>query len=74
MISIARTYGLLCRETDFVAVEERAEGAKTLGEVLVRKVPSLITAGWHGGVFMDTGIRACLSVNESIPRPMFLPD
>ena len=53
MIRLGKQYGLASRHTSYVAVEERADG--TPGEVLLRKVPSAITRGWHGGVAMAMG-------------------
>jgi hypothetical protein len=70
VIAVSRTYGLLSQETDFVAVEERAEADKTIGEVVVRKVPSLVTAGWHGiNVLRDVSVSFCHSaMTVSEPR------
>jgi Ca-activated chloride channel family protein len=48
LISLSRTYGLVSRETDYVAIEERAEDKRTKGEIEVRKVPALVTRGWQG--------------------------
>jgi Ca-activated chloride channel family protein len=57
LISISRTYEVLSRETDFLAVEERAEAEKAVEAPLVRKIPSLVTAGWHGiTTLRDPGI------------------
>jgi hypothetical protein len=65
-VAISRVYGILSRETDFVAVEERAEADKTMGEVAVRKVPALVTGGWHGiSVLRDVGARFCLSAERA---------
>lgn len=46
--AISRQYGVLSESTSYVAVEERAEKDKTTGELVLRKVPSLVTVGWHG--------------------------
>ena len=69
VIAISRTYGLLSQETDFVAVEERAEADKTVSLAAVRKVPVLVTAGWHGiNVLRDVSVSFCLSA-ERAPEP-----
>jgi Ca-activated chloride channel family protein len=48
VIAISRQYGVLSESTSYVAVEEREEKDKTTGELVLRKVPSLVTVGWHG--------------------------
>lgn len=48
VIAISRRYGVLSESTSYVAVEEREEKDKTTGELVLRKVPSLVTVGWHG--------------------------
>lgn len=48
VIAISRQYGVLSESTSYAAVEERAEKDKTTGELVLRKVPSLVTVGWHG--------------------------
>ncbi len=56
VIRLGKQYGLASRHTSYVAVEERPDG--TPGEVLLRKVPSAITRGWHGGVAMQAASSA----------------
>lgn len=48
VVKISKRYGVLSRSTSYVAVEEREEKDRTTGEVALRKVPVLLTAGWHG--------------------------
>lgn len=48
IISISKDYGILSRYTSFVGIEDREEKDKSTGEVKLRKVPTLITTGWHG--------------------------
>ncbi len=48
VLEIAREYGLSSSCTSWVAVEEREEKDKVTGEVVLRKVPTLVTVGWHG--------------------------
>jgi Ca-activated chloride channel family protein len=65
VIAVSRAYGLLSQETDFVAVEERAEADRTVEEVAVRKVPALVTAGWHGiNVLRDVSVSFCISAEK----------
>ena len=55
-----------------MAVEERAEADKTVSEVAVRKVPALVTAGWHGiNVLRDASVSFCLSA-ERASEPIYL--
>jgi Ca-activated chloride channel family protein len=49
VVRISREYGVLSRLTSFVAIEEREEKDRTTGETVLRKVPALVTFGWHGG-------------------------
>ena len=48
LVALSKEYGVLCSETSFVAVEERPEAERTAGEVELRRVPVMVTAGWHG--------------------------
>jgi Ca-activated chloride channel homolog len=48
VIALSKAYGILSRHTSFVAVEEREEKDLTTGEILLRKIPVLVTMGWHG--------------------------
>ncbi len=51
IIDISKTYGILSRHTSFLGIEKRSQKNKTTGEVELRKVPTLVTSGWHGGRF-----------------------
>ncbi|MGQ9653956.1 MAG: VWA domain-containing protein [Thermodesulfobacteriota bacterium] len=48
VIQLSKTFGVLSGLTSFVALEERPEKERTTGEPVLRKVPVLVTAGWHG--------------------------
>ncbi len=48
-VRLSKEYGILSRSTSFVAVEERPEAEGARGEAGLRKVPVLVTEGWHGG-------------------------
>lgn len=47
LLEVAKRHSLMCSVTSFVAVELRADAAKTFDPVL-RKVPVALTAGWGG--------------------------
>ena len=51
IIRISRDFGILSKETSFVAVETRTADEKTKGDVLLRKVPVMLTKGWGGVKF-----------------------
>jgi Ca-activated chloride channel family protein len=51
VIEISKTYGILSRFTSYLGIEKRSKKDKTSAEVELRKVPTLITTGWHGGRF-----------------------
>jgi hypothetical protein len=46
IVRLGTTWSLVSRHTSFVAVEERE--TPTAGEAQLRKVPVMITRGWHG--------------------------
>lgn len=46
VVRLAKEYGLVSRETSYVAIEEREEAAE--GEIVIRRVPVAVTRGWHG--------------------------
>ncbi len=48
VIALAREFGLSCSLTSWIAIEEREEKDRQTGELLLRKVPVLVTVGWHG--------------------------
>jgi len=48
IVNLSKTYEVLSRSTSFVAVEDREEEDKTKGELVLRKIPVMVTAGWHG--------------------------
>ena len=52
IIAVSKAYGVMSRETSFVAVEMRSDTDRTLDEAVLRKVPVMaITAGmvWTAG-------------------------
>ncbi len=46
--AISKTYGVVSRFTSYVGVEKRKKKERARGELALRKVPALVTAGWHG--------------------------
>ncbi|MDD5703309.1 MAG: VIT domain-containing protein [Dehalococcoidales bacterium] len=46
IVDISQEYGIISRETSFVAVERRLDAERTTGEVVLRKVPVMLTHGW----------------------------
>jgi Ca-activated chloride channel family protein len=48
IVAISKQYGLISGLTSFVAIEERKQKDKATGKIVVRKVPTLVTVGWHG--------------------------
>ena len=46
IIDLAIKYGLMSRETSFVAVERRA--TPVVGEIVLRRIPIALTSGWGG--------------------------
>jgi Ca-activated chloride channel homolog len=50
IIALSKKYGILSRETSFVAVEKRPESQRTTGDTVLRRIPVMLTKDWHGGV------------------------
>ncbi|MBM4322838.1 MAG: hypothetical protein FJ115_04680 [Deltaproteobacteria bacterium] len=69
--STSKKYSLLSTLTSFVAVEKREEKDKSTGEIVLRKVPALVTVGWHGmgRVLPDLKV-ASIGIMSSILSPM----
>jgi len=64
IIEISKQYGIASSETSFVGVEKRPEHEKSLAEIVLRKVPAMLTGEW-GGV---TDFRA---MPRSFGTPMY---
>jgi hypothetical protein len=48
IIEICKRFGILSQSASYIAVEEREEKDRTTGELLLRRIPALVTIGWHG--------------------------
>ncbi len=48
IVSLSKKYRVLSSLTSYVAVETRKEKDKAKGEIVLRKVPVMVTMGWHG--------------------------
>jgi len=48
VLQLSKKYGILSRSASFVAIENRDEKDKSTGELVLRKIPVLVTVGWHG--------------------------
>jgi Ca-activated chloride channel family protein len=65
IIKISKYYGIISRETSFLAVETRKDSEKYTGEIVLRKVSIMLTHGWHGIVSHDSGM-----LHQSVPEWM----
>jgi len=65
VIQLSKQYGILSRATSYVAIEEREEKDKTTGELVLRKIPVLVTIGWHGLGSVFGRSRATVRYNAS---------
>jgi Ca-activated chloride channel family protein len=68
IIQLSREYGILSRETSFVAIEKRSGDEKTEGEVVLRKVPVMLTKGWGGMKFFDTAPKGTIAYHTEVAR------
>ncbi|HNQ35890.1 MAG TPA: VIT domain-containing protein, partial [bacterium] len=48
VVKLSKEYGLLSSFASYVGIEKRAAGEKETGAMELRKVPVMLTAGWHG--------------------------
>jgi len=48
LVSLSKEYGLMSAETSFVGIVERPSDAKAAAPAEARRVPVMVTAGWHG--------------------------
>ncbi len=60
-VRISRSYGLLCRETSFVAVLQREQGQRADQAPELRRVALLPPQGWHGRGSVRPGAAAALT-------------
>ncbi len=61
VLALSKKYGLLSQSTSYVAIEHREEKDKTTGDVALRKIPVLVTVGWHGsGSAFGRARRECI--------------
>jgi hypothetical protein len=66
IVRLGTTYGLMSRHTSFVAVEERETPVP--GEIQLRKVPVMISTGWHGIGSAEDMLACAGSRADSAPR------
>jgi len=59
IVDLSKKYGVLSSYTSFVAIEERQDKDKHKGELVLRKVPVMVTVGWHG--IRSLGVRDAVS-------------
>lgn len=50
IVALSKEHGILSRETSFIAVEKRPEPQRTTDDMVLRKIPVMLTKDWHGGV------------------------
>jgi len=74
ILDLSKRYSILSQSTSFVAIEQREEKDKSTGELMLRKIPVLVTVGWHGigGIrvpYPSPPSRASVSLDLSHPEP-----
>ncbi len=62
IIEISKRYGVISRETSFIGVEKRQESEQSTSEIVLRKVPVILTKGW-GGLFKAA---SCYSIQNNV--------
>lgn len=48
IVGLSKEYGMVCRDTSFVVVEKRAAGDKNYDEIVLRRVPAMLTRDYGG--------------------------
>lgn len=48
IVRLSKTYGIVSSQTSFLIVEKRLGGDNSTGEIVLRKVPSMLTRDWGG--------------------------
>jgi Ca-activated chloride channel homolog len=66
IIELSKAFGIMSSETSLVAVERRAEDRKTLEAAVLRKVPVMLTKGWHG-------VDRLMAPLNAVAQPMACP-
>jgi Ca-activated chloride channel family protein len=61
LLRVSRTFGVLCADTAFVALEHRTEQERTGGQPALRRVPVMLAAGWGGLERMRAGATAAMA-------------
>ncbi len=68
LVSLSKEYALMSAETSFVGIVERPSDAKAAAPAEARRVPVMVTAGWHGRDQIQPrqkGIR--IELNKAVP-------
>lgn len=73
ILELSKKYGILSSLTSFVAIEEREEKDKHGGEIILRKVPSLVTVGWHGISRIAAGPPMVMSASATMAKFRIMP-
>ncbi len=64
IIELSKTYGILSRYTSYLGIEKRSQKDKTRDTAELRKVPTLVTTGWHDGAAFPA------TVMQAFPAPL----
>ncbi|TAN41959.1 MAG: VWA domain-containing protein [Nitrospirae bacterium] len=48
IVELSKEFGILSKHTSFIGIEQREDKDKTIEECELRKVPVMLTQGWHG--------------------------
>jgi len=74
IIAISKKYGVISRETSYVAIEKRPSAGAEDHEIVLRKVPVMLTKGWGGLVkesVQQYSVIQSPAVSYSLSRPAY---
>jgi Ca-activated chloride channel homolog len=79
IIDISKNYQIMSRYTSFLGIEKRSEEDKSKGAAELRKIPALVTTGWHGLMYShdlaiynsvekkSSHVRRCIAMPQQPP-------
>jgi len=71
IVEISKQYGIASSLTSFVGVEKRSEHDKSMGEIVLRKVPAMLTKEW-GGLSDRRAAKVDMSSRYDMAMPSYI--
>ena len=66
IVRLSKIYGIVSSQTSFLIIEKRLEGDRTTGEIVLRKVPAMLTKDWGGMLVTQADMAVpCIAFKEA---------